>query len=576
MPLKAPIFKSVYSWTGFYLGGHVGYGGGSFGPDANPLPLQGAFFPHSVTGMIGGYQAGYNRQLANHVVLGVEADVSFGSPLDAPRLVAAPFNTTFDYIATARGRAGYAVGTWMPYVTGGIAWGQTQVNLNDVGTVVPPKRELPVGWTAGLGVEVAVGGNWSAKAEYDFIDLARQSYDLTDVGLPRVNVDPRVHLFKVGMNYRLWETPPWAAPMPVDRRTQLPEPTDWNVHAQTTIIPQAYPPIRSPYEGTNSLPGGGQGRETWTADAFLGWRLWQGGEFYFNPELAQGFGLNSTLGLAGFPNGEAQKGGAPFPKFRPQRYFIRQTFGLGGEQEEVGDGPLQLAGKRDIDRVTVIVGRFAVGDYFDGNSYAKDPRIDFMNWAMWSSAAYDFPADLPGFTRGAVVELNRKDWAVRAGLFQVPAAPNSDVLTFKTGGAVVEFEERHTVFDQPGKLRLGVFANRGNTGNYADALAISAADPALDINDVMTSLQRQRPKYGFYLNAEQQIAKDVGFFARASWNDGQNQILSFTDIDRSVSAGLSVKGSYWGRPTDTLGSAGPSMACPARIAISWQPGVLVS
>ena len=545
MPLKAPIFKSVYSWTGFYLGAHVGYGGGSFGPDANPLPLQGAFFPHSVTGMIGGYQAGYNRQLANHVVLGVEADVSFGSPLDGPRLVAAPFNTTFDYIATARGRAGYAVGTWMPYVTGGIAWGQTQVILNDVGTVVPPKRELThVGWTAGLGVEVAVGGNWTAKAEYDFIDLARQSYDLTDVGLPRVNVDPRVHLFKVGMNYRLWETPPWAAPMPVDRRTPLPEPTDWNVHAQTTIIPQAYPAIRSPYEGTNSLPGGGQGRETWTVDAFLGWRLWQGGEFYFNPELAQGFGLNSTLGLAGFPNGEAQKGGTPFPKFRPQRYFIRQTFGLGGEQEEVGDGPLQLAGKRDIDRVTVIVGRFAVGDYFDGNSYAKDPRIDFMNWAMWSSAAYDFPADLPGFTRGAVVELNRKDWAVRAGLFQVPAAPNSDVLTFKTGGAVVEFEERHTVFDQPGKLRLGVFANRGNTGNYADALAISAADPALDINDVMTSLQRQRPKYGFYLNAEQQIAKDVGFFARASWNDGQNQILSFTDIDRGVSAGLSVKGSY--------------------------------
>ena len=72
--------------------------------------------------------------------------------------------------------------------------------------------------------------------------------------------------------------------------------------------------------------------------AFLGWRLWQGGEFYFNPELAQGFGLNSTLGLAGFSNGEAQKGGAPYPKYRPQRYVFRQTFGLGGEQEDVADG----------------------------------------------------------------------------------------------------------------------------------------------------------------------------------------------------------------------------------------------
>ena len=557
MPRKAAPAGAVYDWTGFYLGGHFGYGTGSLGPDTNAEPLQGAFFPHSVTGMIGGYQAGYNWQLTNRVVLGVEADISFGSPVDIPRLAPAPFNTTIDYVATGRGRLGYAMGTWMPYVTGGVAWGTTHVALNDLGAIVPPKRYLThVGWTAGLGIEVAVGGNWTAKAEYDYVDLARRTYDLTDVGLPRVNVDPNIHLFKLGLNYRLWETPPWAGPAPVDGRTALAEPANWNVHGQTTVIMQGYPRMRSPYEGTNSLPGGGQGRQTWTVDAFLGWRLWQGGEFYFNPELAQGFGLNSTLGLAGFPNGEAQKGGAPYPKFRPQRYVFRQTFGLGGEQEEVADGPFQLAGKRDIDRVTVTVGRFAVGDYFDGNSYAKDPRVDFMNWAMWSSAAYDFPADLPGFTRGAVVELNRKDWALRAGLFQVPNAPNSDVLVFKPGGAVLEFEERHTIFEQPGKLRLGVFANRGNTGNYRSALAITAADPTLDINDVMTGIQRDNPKYGFYVNAEQQIMKDVGVFARASWNDGQNQILSFTDIDRSVSGGLSVKGSYWGRPSDTIGIGG--------------------
>ena len=556
MALKALVSKTVYDWTGFYLGGHVGYGTGSFGPGTNPLPLQGVFVPHSVTGLIGGYQAGYVRQLSNRVVLGLEADVSFGSQTDIPRLVPAPFDTTVDYLATARGRLGYAMGTWMPYVTGGIAWGSAHVALNDLGAITPPKRYLThPGWTAGLGVEVAVGGNWTAKAEYDYIDLARRTYDLTDVGLPRVNVDLNIHLFKLGLNYRLWETPPWAGPAPV-RTAALPEPANWNVHAQTTVIAQGYPRMRSPYEGANSLPGGGQGRETWTVDAFLGWRLWQGGEFYFNPELAQGFGLNSTLGLAGFSNGEAQKGGAPFPKFRPQRYVLRQTFGLGGEQEEVADGPMQLAGKRDIDRVTVTVGRFAVGDYFDGNSYAKDPRIDFMNWAMWASAAYDFPADLPGFTRGAVVELNRKDWALRAGLFQVPNAPNSDVLVFKTGGAVVEFEERHTIFDQPGKLRLGIFGNRGNTGNYRQAIATANADPALDINDVVQNIRRENLKYGFYVNLEQQLVRDIGWFARASWNDGRSEILSFTDIDRSVSTGLSIKGSYWGRPADTIGIGG--------------------
>jgi high affinity Mn2+ porin len=222
----------------------------------------------------------------------------------------------------------------------------------------------------------------------------------------------------------------------------------------------------------------------------------------------------------------------------------------------VADGPNQLAGKRDIDRVTLVAGRFAIGDFFDGNAYAHDPRADFMNWAMWESAAYDFPADLPGYTRGAMVEFNRKDWAVRAAFVGVPSQPNSDILTFRTGGAVVEFEERHTIFEQPGKLRLGAFGNQGVTGNYRQALAIEALEPSQDINDVMASIRHVNPKYGFYANLEQQVAKDVGVFARASWNDGQNEILSFTDIDRSLSGGVSIKGSYWGRPNDTVGLGG--------------------
>lgn len=553
LPLKAPASKAVYDWTGFYLGGHVGYGGGSLGPGTNPLPEQGVFFPHSVTGLIGGYQAGYNRQLSNHVVLGIEADASFPSPVDAPRLTPAPFNTTLDYVGTVRGRIGYAFGRLLPYVTGGFAWGHSHVNINDGGsTVVSSPGQNQAGWTAGAGVEFAVSGNWSARLEYDYIDLSRRMVDLSAFGLAGVNVDPNIHLVKLGLNYRFGDALPWAG----SEKTALPESNDWNVHAQTTFLPSAYPAFRSPYAGTNSLPGSGQARETWTTTAFLGVRLWQGGEFYFDPELAQGFGLNGTLGLAGFPNGEAQKAGTPFPKYRPQRYYFKQTFGLGGEQEDVADAANQLPGKRDIDRVTLIAGRFAVGDFFDGNSYAKDPRADFMNWAMWSSAAYDFPADLPGYTRGGVVELNRKDWAVRAGLFEVPSAPNSDVLTTKDGGAVVEFEERHSILDQPGKLRLGVFGNQGNTANYRQAIAMVAADPTLDISATAASIRHTQSKYGFYANLEQQIAKDVGLFARASWNDGQNEILSFTDIDRSLSGGVSIKGSYWGRPSDTIGLGG--------------------
>jgi high affinity Mn2+ porin len=349
----------------------------------------------------------------------------------------------------------------------------------------------------------------------------------------------------------------WDGPTPRLERSGGAAPPDWTIHGQTTLIAQGYPRIRSPYSGANSLPGGGQGRETWTADLFLGVRLWEGGAFYFNPELAQGFGLENTLGIAGFPNGEAQKGGASFPKFRAQRYFLRQTFGFGGGQEEIADAPLQLAGKHDIDRVTLTIGRFAVGDIFDNNAYAKDPRADFMNWSVWAAGAYDFPADLPGLTNGAVIEINRQAWALRAGFFQVPEEPNSDVLVFRGGaGAVVEAEARHTLFGQPGKLRLGLFANRGRTGNYRQAIDLAASNPALTINQAMADLRQNRPKYGFYANLEQALSDDIGLFARLSWNDGQNEILAFTDIDRSLSGGVSIKGRSWGRPDDTIGIAG--------------------
>src|SRR5262245_44177795 len=84
-PLKAVAAPQLYDWSGPYVGFHFGYGGGSFGPDTNPLPLQGVFFPPTITGLVGGYQAGYNFHAAGGLVLGVETDITFPSPLDRPR-----------------------------------------------------------------------------------------------------------------------------------------------------------------------------------------------------------------------------------------------------------------------------------------------------------------------------------------------------------------------------------------------------------------------------------------------------------------------------------------------------------
>ena len=94
--------------------------------------------------------------------------------------------------------------------------------------------------------------------------------------------------------------------------------------------------------------------------------------------------MNDTVGAGGFPSGEAQKSNFPYPHYNTSRLFLRQTFGFGGEQEELASGPMQLAGKVDVSRLTLQAGKFAVLDVFDGNAYAKDTRKDFMNWSMWA------------------------------------------------------------------------------------------------------------------------------------------------------------------------------------------------
>ena len=293
--------------------------------------------------------------------------------------------------------------------------------------------------------------------------------------------------------------------------------------------------------------------------AFLGVRLWQGGELYYNPELLQGYGLAQTTGAGGFPNGEAQRN-FPYPRYSTSRLFLRQTFGLGGEREKVESDYGQLAGERDVSRVTVQAGKFAVQDIFDNNAYASDPRVDFLNWSIWASGAFDYPADSVGFTWGVAAELNQPNWAVRLGYFLEPALTDTnsfDLALFARGGYVGELELRYRPYDRPGAVRLGTWLNsafrrllqrrRGARRHQSrpDGQRHHPPDPP-GPHQVRLLI----------VNLEQELSDNVGAFARFSWNDGRTEIMSFTDIDTSLSAGLSIKGAAWGRPSDTIGIAG--------------------
>ena len=147
-------------------------------------------------------------------------------------------------------------------------------------------------------------------------------------------------------------------------------PQNWNWHVQNTEIVQGYPQFSSPYAGPNSLPAGGETRESVSLDLLAGVRLWSGAEAHVDGMMWQGFGLNDTLGAEGFPNGEAFRLGTGVPNGTITRLFLRQTIGLGGEEEDVAGDPLTLAGKQDVSRVTFTLGRFSAKDVFDNNASA--------------------------------------------------------------------------------------------------------------------------------------------------------------------------------------------------------------
>lgn len=349
-------------------------------------------------------------------------------------------------------------------------------------------------------------------------------------------------------------TAPKAADTPSTQ--DLPEPQQWNLHGQFTNVTQWHPAFSARYSGPNSLTPTSDNRETADLTLFLGVRLWKGAELYANPEIDQGFGLDNTLGMAGFPSAEAYKVGKNDPYHKLPRFFLRQVIDLGGEQQAVASAPNQLGGTRTADNltITITIGKFSVVDTFDTNTYAHDPRGDFLNWSVTDAGAFDYAADAWGYTRGVAVEWTRSWWTVRGGVFALSDVPNSVTIdtSFKQYAWIGELEARHQWLGRPGKVKLLAFANRARMGGYGDAVGLAQQTGSTPDTSLVRRLA-WRP--GVALNVEQELAPDLGFFARASMNDGSKETYEFTDINRSVSAGVSLKGDRWGRHNDTVGVA---------------------
>jgi len=190
---KAPVYAPAYNWSGFYLGINGGGGWGrSTWTTTGPFDTSG--------GLVGG-TIGYNYQM-NQVVLGVEGDIDWaninGSTNTGCTAVGGKGCTTGDnWLSTVRGRLGYAADRFMPYITGGAAFGDIKAS----GPGLTGTDTTNAGWTVGGGIEFAIAGHWTAKAEYLYVDLGSVSCGAA-CGAAVQNVNWHANLGRVGLNYR--------------------------------------------------------------------------------------------------------------------------------------------------------------------------------------------------------------------------------------------------------------------------------------------------------------------------------------------------------------------------------------
>ncbi|WP_420983564.1 carbohydrate porin [Chitinophaga sp. 30R24] len=329
----------------------------------------------------------------------------------------------------------------------------------------------------------------------------------------------------------------------------------YTFHFQQTLVVQGHPDFHAKYSGINSFLTHEKAATSITSTIYAGIRPWKNFELYINPELAGGEGLSHATGIAGFPNGETFRVGDPKPKIYLARAYGMYTLPLTSKTEVDSDDLNNVAGTTPTHYLRFIGGKYCLADFFDQNVYSHDPRTQFLNWALMSNAAWDYPADVRGYTMALTIQYRKDNWQVQAATSLEPLEANGPRLNFDYGrsnGEIVEVTHTHTIQQHEGNVRLMAFINEAPMGNYKQAISAAQDTGTPDI----TSVRRNgRTKYGFGINMDQELTNSGGAFLKASWNDGQNETWAYTEIDHTISAGWLQNGQSWRRPQDNAGVA---------------------
>ena len=339
------------------------------------------------------------------------------------------------------------------------------------------------------------------------------------------------------------------------------------ISGQANIIFQGHGPFHSPYEGTNSFLGRGEYKTSLLGTLFLGAQLNKNPksntDVILDVESSGGRGVSQALGLAGFTNLDVVRNPNLGSKPYIARVQLHQTIGLSDKLVDADRTPFSLATEVPERRLELHVGSMSLPDYFDINSIGSDSHLQFLNWTVDNNGAWDYAANTRGYTYAVVAEYDDKNWSARYGLALMPTVANGVDLDWnlrRASGQNMEFELRRSLLgglvspDRKGTVRVLGFVNHAHMGLYRDA--IKAYLDGEDKTPNITLHERDgEVKYGFGLNAEQELSNDLRVFMRVGWNEGQHESFAYTEVDQTVEVGGDYSGRAWSRPNDKLGLA---------------------
>ena len=346
--------------------------------------------------------------------------------------------------------------------------------------------------------------------------------------------------------------PPVEAMFPHARNTRY-----W-FSGQANFIFQTHPPFHAPYSGKNSLNPNYEKATSRVLTLYTGVRLNNSTELLVDIEEAGGAALTTGLGMAGAPDLDIVRN--PLLSKAPYlgRGMIHKVFALSKDKIENGRTFLSLFDELPRRRLEIRFGKFSMPDFFDVNAVGSDTHLQFVNWTTDNNGAWDYAADTRGYTVGLVADFEDRNWGFRFAEALMPKVGNGIDLVWRpwqVHAENFEYELRHGVLPKKGGvIRVLAFTNAANMGIYRDAVTKfrEGLVPTPDIADHPWHVTR---KFGFGINLEQNLARNLTAFARFGWDNGKTESFAYTEVDQTFAGGVGASGAIWHRRFDRAGVA---------------------